>query len=146
MSGEHWGTMVWGMPATAVEQVPIGPWALLILGFLLGVSAVFARSHRLARVFPLFVVFLIPVVSVVAFNVPHVFVNGTIADADQVNANFQAVESEISDLSDLGRYTVSTGAVSSSSILVSVEHASFSSLCGDYVFQLRGGDEISCHD
>lgn len=66
MWGETWGTMIWGAPAVAVEQVPIGPWAMLLLGFLLGVSAVMSRRHCVVRMVPLLVVFLVPIIAVAA--------------------------------------------------------------------------------
>ena len=99
MWGEAWGSMIWGGAAFAADaQVPIGPWALLILGFVLGISAVFARRHLVARVLPLAVIAVVPVLSIATVSL-ITFNNGEIADADAVNANFEslAVESATQD-------------------------------------------------
>ena len=98
MWGENWGTMMWGGAPAAIEQVqvPIGPWALLLLGFLLGVSAVLSRRYCVVRMVPLLVVVLVPMMSVAANLIT--FANGTTADAGEVNANFAVLNDEIAAL------------------------------------------------
>ena len=96
MWGENWGEMIWS--GGSAVQVPVGPWALILLGFILGVCAVFANRSRAARVVPFLMVFLVPVASVIAINtplplpLPNSFSNGEIADANEVNANFTTLE------------------------------------------------------
>ena len=93
MWGEQWGVMIWGQ--AAFQQVPIAPWALMLLGFLLGVCAVLARRSRIARTFAIGFIALVPVIAVIAVNLPHTFQNGTIADADEVNDNFDALNTAV---------------------------------------------------
>ena len=101
MWGENWGDMIWGGAGVPVAMVPISAWALLILGFVLGITAVLARNSHLARMFPFTFFLLVPFVAVVAVNLPHTFSNGTVADANQVNENFSAVKD------GLGGFTIS---------------------------------------
>jgi hypothetical protein len=93
--------MIW----TAGKSVPAAPlWALvafavvlLIIGYRVG------RRQRMSRglaVTLAIIVALVPVAVVRAmpFTVPFSFVNGTVADANQLNANFTAVDSKIDSL------------------------------------------------
>ncbi|MEM7543265.1 MAG: hypothetical protein AAF384_17020 [Pseudomonadota bacterium] len=89
MWGENWGTMIWG-GGLSIETVPLGPWALVLLGAVIGFCGVFANRRRLARV-PLLFALLVPVMSAIALGIPNVFTNGTMADANEVNANFAAI-------------------------------------------------------
>ena len=95
--GEEWGTLVWGKPAA----VPTFGW--LGLGVLaLGLAAMAAwtlRKRRGALGLPVLLVLLaVPlVVAAGTVTVPNTFVNGTPADADEVNANFDAVETAVND-------------------------------------------------
>ena len=99
MWGNNWGEIIWGGGGVTV-QVPFGPWALLLLGFILGICAVIANRYRGARLLPLMVLVFLPVVSVIAANVPHLFQNGTTADANQVNENFDALVSAVTQLEE----------------------------------------------
>lgn len=94
MWGDLWGSMVWGGEAGPIQQVPIAPWALVFLGVLLGVSLVRAQSSRVARVLPLAVALLVPVMVVSTPSLIQ-FQNGTVADAEQVNANFASLRAQI---------------------------------------------------
>lgn len=82
--------LIWGN--ASMMQVPFAGWAVLILGFLLGVFAVKAKGARAnALVFALAIV-VVPAIAVTAQStLPYTFTNGTVADADEVNANFQAL-------------------------------------------------------
>ncbi|MEM7543266.1 MAG: hypothetical protein AAF384_17025 [Pseudomonadota bacterium] len=106
MWGENWGAMIWGSGIT-IETVPLGPWALLLLGVVIGACGVLANRHRKARV-PLFFALLVPVMGAVAFTVPNTFTNGTTADAAQVNANFAAIASIIGTPPAVTSITAST--------------------------------------
>ena len=103
MWGEDWGTMIWG---GAASQVPIGPWALVALGFVLGICALKAKTHLAARLIPVLIAVLLPVL-VVSTPALITFVNGTVADADEVNANFQALADAI-DAAASSSLTVAT--------------------------------------
>lgn len=92
MWGQNWGELTWG--AMTAAQVPIGPWALLILGFILGISAIKARDSAVARVIPLGVIVLIPFMANSAGNL-IVFQNGTKADAEEINQNFSSLATDI---------------------------------------------------
>jgi hypothetical protein len=94
--------MVWGNPA-AVPALP-GPLLLLLAGLLLFAGYWMGRRRRAPRWMALtigIVVALAPIAIVRAttiFSLPFSFVNGTVADATQVNANFSAVTGEINNL------------------------------------------------
>jgi hypothetical protein len=89
----EWGALVWGAPA--VPGLSLGTLLLLMLGcFLAGgwLSRPGRRGPRGTAVAALLI--LLPI-SVGALTLPHLFENGTIADATQVNANFEAISSAL---------------------------------------------------
>ena len=92
MWGQNWGELAWG--SLSVAQVPVGPWALLVLGALLGASAIKAKDSRWARVVPLIVVVMVPFLANSAGNLV-LFQNGTKADADEINQNFSTLDLNI---------------------------------------------------
>ena len=99
MWGENWGEMIWGSANSAsAVQVPLGPWALILLGFMLGLCAVYANRNRKTRLLPFAIVLAVPVVSAIAATLPHTFANGTTANADQVNANFDELLTNLNAL------------------------------------------------
>ena len=94
--GENWGTMVWG----SVAAVPtMGKLGVLVLALGLGgLAARFIQRSRAAA--SLLVIGLVlpmgsPVANAGTVSVPNTFVNGTPADADEMNANFDAVEAAV---------------------------------------------------
>lgn len=88
MWGQNWGQMIWGTAAKAVPA--IGPWGALLLGCILGIGAVlYLKSARKIGLMVSILVLLVPLTALA--GVPFIFVNGTIADAAQINANFAAV-------------------------------------------------------
>ena len=95
--GENWGTMNWGESA-AVPGVPgLG---LIALSIALSATAAWVlRRRQTALGLPVLLVLLaVPLVVVAGtVTVPNTFVNGEVADADEVNANFDAVETEVND-------------------------------------------------
>ena len=97
--GDAWGTMFWETSIT--PQVPalgIGGLILLLSGLL---SAAYLASRkptvRMGLPMTLVLVAIPLVVAAGTLSVPNTFVNGTPADADEVNANFGAVEAEVND-------------------------------------------------
>src|SRR5262245_42583813 len=93
MWGQNWGQLVWGH-AAAVPA--LGGLALLLFGaILLGLGMMLAKSKGARRGLVFFLVLLAPTlalavpVSIVAFS------NGTVADANQVNANFSALQNAV---------------------------------------------------
>ena len=129
MWGEKWGEMIWGIASAAPVQIPFGPWALIALGFVLGVCAVYANRSRMARVVPFVMVLLVPMVSVIAVNLPHTFSNGTIADADQVNDNFSAIASSINQ--NLSSVEASAPGNAILTIVSRLDHTNLTALCSD---------------
>src|SRR5262249_23524438 len=82
-----WGQMVWG-GATAVPG--LGPWTAMLLGCLLGVVGVLAlRSARKLGLVVTLLVLFVPIAALA--SVPFIFVNGTVADANQINRNFASL-------------------------------------------------------
>lgn len=70
-----------------------------------------ARSHarerrrRRGRLLALGALIFVPLTAwAVNLDVPYVFTNGTIADAEEVNANFAAVESAVDAVREFGGY------------------------------------------
>ncbi len=89
----NWGEMVWG--GAAVPALPLGMLLLLMLccflagGYFLRPGRRGGRSYLAAAL-----LFMLPL-SVAAVTLPYTFVNGTVADATEVNANFDALASAL---------------------------------------------------
>lgn len=85
---QDWGSMLWGGAAVPV----LGPLGLLLLGALLGGAAVlYPRvASRATTTLTVLAIAVVPLIAL-AVSLPHSFVNGTVADADEVNANFEAL-------------------------------------------------------
>jgi len=96
--GEDWGTLIWQsgiLPVPALD----GLWMALVVVLLMAASAGFVRKWRPASGLPLLLVIIAVPLAVMAGTlvVPIDFVNGTPADANDVNANFDAVEAAVND-------------------------------------------------
>lgn len=92
MWSEQWGTMIWGTLA-----VPgLGPMGLMFLvGAMLGAFGLRRRGlMNFSTALLVFGVVSVPI-AVYAITLPHTFTNGTVADADEVNANFSALSSKV---------------------------------------------------
>ena len=92
---ENWGEMIWG----GVQGVPLmGPFGFLAMAicFLVGGWIVQSkrRSHSLIYLAGS-ALLVVPLAAMAALILPHTFTNGTVADADEVNQNFSAVESAV---------------------------------------------------
>jgi len=93
--GENWGEMTWG--ATGIPVPGLDGWGLLLLAISLlavaSVSIARRRGPRMALV--LFVALAVPLTAyATTIAMPNVFTNGTIADADEVNDNFDVLVTE----------------------------------------------------
>ena len=96
--GEPWGTLVWGAGVPAVPL--LDGWGLSLLLIAVGlVGAYWARWSRPGLAVSSLVVALVIPLAVAAgtVTVPNTFTNGTAADADAVNANFDAVKTAVDD-------------------------------------------------
>lgn len=96
-----WGTMLWGSGAPAVPT--LDGWGLLLLSAVLVVTALLMLVKRRAprTTLVLFVALVVPLAGyATTISMPYVFSNGTVADATQVNANFDelVMESNSQDL------------------------------------------------
>lgn len=100
--GDLWGAMTWG-PAIVPGLEPGG---LVLLGIALGVVATVAlqRGHARNLALGLALVCIALPVALQALTLPNTFVNGTVADADEVNANFDAVRTSIEGGPDITRW------------------------------------------
>ncbi|HIG72114.1 MAG TPA: hypothetical protein EYQ46_19080 [Myxococcales bacterium] len=95
--GESWGEMVWGVPVSVPTLPGMG---MIVLAIALSATAAWVlRKRRTALGLPVLLVLLaIPLVVVAGtVSVPNTFVNSTVADADEVNANFDSVETAVND-------------------------------------------------
>jgi hypothetical protein len=88
MWGQTWGQLIWGQAASVPS---LGWWGALLLGVLLGMVAAHTLRGARARAIGAFVLAIAFIVPIAAHALPFTFSNGTIADANQVNANFEAV-------------------------------------------------------
>lgn len=87
MWGQAWGSMIWGN-SVAVPAMP--PWSMVLLAGCFTVIGVLFAKRRNRTAMLLLVAVGIPL-SARALGLPYTFTNGTIADATQVNANFEAL-------------------------------------------------------
>jgi hypothetical protein len=115
--------MIWG----AFEIPLLGPFGpALLLAALLGTTWIVQRRRRspLVVVSLLCAAIAVPLVAVAGMTLPHTFSNGTVADADEVNQNFESI------LGDFARYQLSvTGANAGNS--VGVPPSVITQLCED---------------
>lgn len=125
MWGQDWGTMIWGGNASAVPVLsPLGLLTLtaLLVAMLWGVHQ--RRLTRSAALLALLVAIAVPLVAMAAVSLPHIFINGTVADADEVNENFDTI------VEDFARYhLVLTGASAGNS--TPIPDAVITQLCRD---------------
>jgi hypothetical protein len=86
---ENWGEMIWG--SVAIPTLPVGVLPLLMLCCFLAAGYFLRPGRRGWRSYVVAALALALPLSVAAVTLPYTFVNGTIADATQVNANFEAL-------------------------------------------------------
>ncbi len=93
MWGDDWGTMIWG-GAMVPLMSPLGLVALTAC-FLAGGYLMQTRARRRgASLLAMTTLAAVPLTALASVTLPHTFVEGTIADADQVNANFAAIQGD----------------------------------------------------
>jgi hypothetical protein len=90
MWGLNWGQMIWGQ-GTPVPT--LGFWGLMVLLAALGALGVRRLRGGRPRLVGGIALGLLLLMPISARALPFTFTNGTVADADQVNANFAAVAS-----------------------------------------------------
>ena len=113
MWNQLWGQMLWGSPAVPGP----GVWGVLLGGFaILFASRLFLRrgaARPLAAVLLLGLV-AVPIAVWATVTLPYSFSNGSVADADEVNANFSAlaaaVEANQARLDEIGQMFLTTNA------------------------------------
>ncbi len=94
---ENWGVLVWG---DALSIPGLGLLGLTVLATGLAATAGWTlRKRRPALRLTFSLVLLVIPLAVAAgmVSLPHTFTTGTVADADQVNANFTAVATAVND-------------------------------------------------
>ncbi len=97
MWSQNWGTMIWGSASAPVPS--LGPLGLLLLALsLMLLGAVFLRTPRAVRIVSKLALVVALLVPITAIAVPYTFTNGTVANAQQVNANFAALETRLAAL------------------------------------------------
>jgi hypothetical protein len=92
MWGQQWESMQWAAGAAVPTMGPIG--LAFAIGLLVGASVVLHRGRWVKSAAACAVVALAvgPLASLAAqVSLPHSFMNGDVADADEVNANFAAL-------------------------------------------------------
>ncbi len=91
---ERWGELIWGGGA-AVPSMPVGMLLVLMSGCFLAGGYLLQPARRSRRNALLAAALLAIPISVGAVTLPHTFANGSIADANEVNANFDALTSAL---------------------------------------------------
>jgi hypothetical protein len=133
--------MTWGQGAQPVPSLDGGALVLLALMLLVLGASVRFRATRIA---PLVILLLVPLV---ALGVPHVFQNGTIADADQVNENFSDLENSQPNLafsSEVGISRFNTSGTTSASLGPTTDRICF--LIGVRIGDIYTNNEAAeCH-
>ena len=101
--GESWGSMVWG----SVAAVPTMGWlgGGLLVSLLVGLSW-WRRPGSGGTALGLLLALGLAQGAEAQISVPHTFVNGTVADADAMSANFTAVENGVNAALATGSVTV----------------------------------------
>ena len=117
---ETWGVLVWSEAVSPPGVPGLGLLGLAVLAVGLAAPAAWSlRKRRPGLGLTLMLVLLaIPlVVAAGSVTVPYTFVNGTTADATQVNANFDAVEGAVND--NDARITTVVGTANAAQVRVS---------------------------
>lgn len=96
--GEPWGSMVWGSSVLAVPTVGGLGMAALATALLATAAWTLRRGRPRTSLALMLVVLAIPLgVAASTISLPHTFVDGEIATADEVNENFGAVKAAVDD-------------------------------------------------
>merc|ERR1712034_130514 len=114
--GENWGTLTWG---AAIAAVPTMGWlgGALLVGLLVGVGMRRMGGRAGAALGLLLALGYVPVAEAQTVSVPNTLTNGSVAEADAMNANFEAVRTGVNlaltsaDVTGLTQFTNGTTAV-----------------------------------
>jgi hypothetical protein len=143
--GEDWGTLTWGAAIAAVPSM--GKLAVLVLVLALGgLAARFIQRGRAVAsllVIGLVVPMLAPVANAQTVSVPNTFTNGSLADAEAMNENFEALRTGLnleSTLPDVIELTQFTNGMPANADEV---NANFTAL-GEGLYAVLGGHEDVC--
>ena len=90
--GENWGTMIWEQSAPVVPSMKGVGLSLLLLSLVVATASRLRPHSRVASL--LLVVLGVPLI--VGAMVPYSFSNGAVADAEELNANFDALGRNVS--------------------------------------------------
>ena len=113
--GENWGTLTWG---AAIAAVPTMGWlgGALLVGLLVGVGMRRMGGRAGAALGLLLALGYVPVAEAQTVSVPNTLTNGSVAEADAMNANFEAVRTGVNlaltsaDVTGLTQFTNGTTA------------------------------------
>ena len=98
---ENWGEMIWG----GVQMVPLmGPFGFLAMAICFVVGGCIMQSKRRSRWLTHLAataLLVVPLAAVAAVTLPNTFTNGTVADAGEINANFDALVAEVNSLTHI---------------------------------------------
>jgi hypothetical protein len=99
MWGQNWGTLVWGNPVAAPTMTTV---SLILLGATLALLGRWMLRHgakpRTTALFLGVLAAIVPLTAGALGPLPFTFTNGTVADATQVNANFEALRTGVTNL------------------------------------------------
>ena len=100
--GEQWGSMVWGQSSANVPMMgEVGQFIFFLLLLVIGVFV--TKRWGLMRTLPAVAVLSLMPLIVEADEIQlNTFQNGQVADADEVNENFQNLKTAIDDVVDNG--------------------------------------------
>jgi len=122
---EDWGTMLWGGASPVPMFGPLGLGVLLISFLAGGYTLKSRRRTRWAAVVASTVLILGSLAAIAAVTLPNAFVNGTVADADQVNENFDAIAA------DFAKWTIQIDDPTPLATTVSIPDSVLVQLCAD---------------
>ncbi len=113
--GENWGTLTWG---AAIAAVPTMGWlgGALLVGLLVGVGMRHKGGRAGAALGLLLALGYAPVAEAQTVSVPNTLTNGSLAEADAMNENFEAVRTGVNlaltsaDVTGLTQFTNGTTA------------------------------------
>ena len=103
--GENWGTLTWG---AAIAAVPTMGWlgGALLVGLLVGVGMRRMGGRAGAALGLLLALGYAPVAEAQTVSVPNTLTNGSVADADAMNENFDELEFGVNAALTTGSVTV----------------------------------------
>ncbi|MBW2668185.1 MAG: hypothetical protein JRE13_17980, partial [Deltaproteobacteria bacterium] len=124
---EEWGTMLWGGGAPEVPMLSLPALGILALSLIIAGLIARRRPGLFATMMVVALVLAPLVANATPISMPFIFSNGTIADADDVNANFAVLVGESNDqhtrISSLESTSLVLGDLTAHAALPSVHHS-----------------------